>query len=314
MLSMTSSILILTKRLDKTRGASDERIFHFMTTGKAKQEIIKFFDRQGEASFGKDKTAVAFDGSYKPDVEDGEILSIKPFSLSEDLKNALMSPGDLPKYQIEKEPKEGSTELAKAIIVGECYKNQKQQNCFRFCAQRLFPAQNLRSGFNFLFSTDTFRLHRGKGLFLRECVDCLYENDELRFSSYADARCIFDLTDYYRAATDNEVDTFLEHEALTFENIEVAKKVAAKQRVRRRIKAIQDSQVLEKSVEEIQQQLQAVMLELPIKDGKIHFPADAKKIENVLAMLADDCFFGPFSNAVYVSNSKRSIQKRKHNS
>ena len=76
-----------------------------------------------------------------------------------------------------------------------------------------------KSGFGIFLSGDTFVEDKRKFIIsIGEQVDCVYLNQDLIFEKYFDANGIFDLSNYYRLASQGEIDSFTNHEALYIEN------------------------------------------------------------------------------------------------
>lgn len=75
-------------------------------------------------------------------------------------------------------------------------------------------------------------------------MDCFYIDGELLFSSFYFARQIFDLSGYYRSATNQEVASFTANNQFDFENAE-AFETMANTSIRRKIAMINNSGVLD---------------------------------------------------------------------
>ena len=62
---------------------------------------------------------------------------------------------------------------------------------------------------NLFHDQNTFDRDKRYGLTINELVDCIFEDNNLVFNSYYFARQIFDLSEYYREATDTDVEAFI---------------------------------------------------------------------------------------------------------
>lgn len=82
----------------------------------------------------------------------------------------------------------------------------------------------------------------------------------------------------------------------------------ADSRVRKKIASIMDSKVLERfSARDIQRIGKQTGINVEIRDKKVVIPADKKQMKIILGFLDEEVYKGSFSNAIYITNSKRSV-------
>jgi len=249
-----------------------------------------------------DKQIVPFDGCYKPNEDEG--LSICNFHLPEAITDAVRNPLGLQTltYKEEAEPD------IRAIFVGERTETGNTE-VFNVAFQRFRKEQYLSTKkFSLFFDQDTFIRENRWGIGITDTIDCVYTQMELRFSSYFYARQIFDLSDYYRSATDSEVQSFSGLELLSIANKDQFQ-LMADTWIRRKIAAINDSGVLKNnSAAKIKKLAQNCGLEITIENKKLIIPEDKKKLKEILGFLDDEVYKGAFTEETYITNSKRKVQ------
>lgn len=112
---------------------------------------------------------------------------------------------------------------------------------------------------------------------------------------------------YYREATQGEVERFTQMKELCLDSAETFVG-QADSRVRKKIASIMDSGVLEKfSARDIQKIGRQTGVHVKIRDNKIVIPAEKKQMKIILGFLDEEVYKGSFSNAIYITNSKRSV-------
>jgi hypothetical protein len=130
----------------------------------------------------------------------------------------------------------------------------------------------------------------------------------LRFSSYFFTRQIFDLNEYYRLATDDEVESFSESGLLSIANKDEFR-LATDSWIRRKIAAINDSGVLKNNTAaQIKKLAQKCGIEITIQSNRMVIPTDKKKLKEVLSFLDDAVYKSVFTGETYVANSKRKMR------
>lgn len=117
------------------------------------------------------------------------------------------------------------------------------------------------------------------------------------------------MSDYYRSATDVEVNSFVKSEKLSIED-SVAFRGMANTWIRRKIAMINDSQVLVNyTASEIKMLAAESGIDIDIKEEAIVIPNDKEKVKVILGFLDEAAYKGPFSQKTYLANSKRIIRK-----
>ena len=292
--------------------ASDDKIYRLEVDRDAQRAICETFSSSVESMI-KGKTPRDYEVNYK--AEDDEILRIENFLLPDDIKDAIRNPIGVEAYKKDKDVvSEGDEDFLgfpeiKAIFVGERTQDKEGEH-FNIGFQRYRKEQNLAAlPFRFFFSNETFKLEKHFGIGITYNLDCYYTHGELQFSSFYFARQVFDLREYYRSASDPEVEQFTENEALNFENPATFGSIANTY-VRRKIAMINDSKVLERyTAKEIKDIASSSGIDIKVQDDKVLIPADKDAALEVLAFLDEEAYRGPFSNDLLLANSKRVLRK-----
>lgn len=278
-------------------GKSAETVLRLEVDASTQRTINEIFDKPVEGLLGKEP--VKFFGEYTP-AED-EVLMIEDFVLSDQLMEALRNPMSIDSLILseEKEPK------IKALCVGYF---DDRGNSYKAAFQRFRKNQYIsQSALRLLFDKNTFKEDKRKGLAISESVDCIYINGTLFFTSYYFAKQIFDLSQYYRDATDSEVKRFIDSPIFDFDGSEEFFFENAKPRVRRRIASILDSGVIDsynaKEIKNIAKKY--VNMEITIKNNRIQFPREKKDVNLLLCFLDEEAWKGCFSGDVFMANGKR---------
>lgn len=289
-----SSIMII-----KAGGITDE-ICRLELDAQTQAAICESFS-VAQNDLVSDKNRVVFDGSYKP--HNDEFLAIENFQLSDAIMDAIRDPIGVPSY----EKTEGSFPEIKAIFVGERIQTNESEE-FNIAFQRFRKEQYISTKwYNLFFDDKTFFQEKRFGISISDSIDCYYTHNELQFVSFYFARQVFDLSDYYRSATDQEVSAFVANAKLCLEESDAFKGMANTW-IRRKIAMINDSKVLENyTAAEIKRRAKNAGIEIETENKKIKIPNDKEKIKLILGFLDEEAYKGPFSQNTYLANSKRQV-------
>lgn len=283
-------------------GTKDGGILRLELAAETQKAICEAF-ASAKLDLINDKTRVSFDGSYKP--HNDEFLAIESFRLSDEIMDAIRDPLGVTAFDKEND----EFPEIKAIFVGERTQTGKTEK-FSVAFQRFRKEQYISTRwYNLFFENNTFFQEKRFGISISDTIDCYYTDGELQFTSFYFARQVFDLSDYYRSATDVEVDSFAKSEKLSIEN-SVAFRGMANTWIRRKIAMINDSQVLVNyTASEIKMLAAESGIDIDIKEEAIVIPDDKEKVKAILGFLDEEAYKGPFSHKTYLANSKRIIRK-----
>ena len=279
-----------------------DELYRLEVDADTQREVCSSFD-SALNDLISEKTKISFDGSYKP--HNDEFLAIENFQLSDTIKDAIRDPLGVPAYQKEN----GEFYDIKAIFVGKRIETDDTER-FKVAFQRFRKEQYISTSWvNLFFTNETFRREKDFGISISDSVDCYYTEGELRFSSFYFARQIFDLSEYYRSATDQEVQAFTTSDKLSLEATEAFKTVANTW-IRRKIAMINDSDVLiNYKALEIKNLAKDAGITIVVENEKVVIPNDKEQIKVILGFLDEEAYKGPFSQNTFLANSKRKINR-----
>ena len=279
-----------------------DELYRLEVDADTQREVCSSFD-SALNDLISEKTKISFDGSYKP--HNDEFLAIENFQLSDTIKDAIRDPLGVPAYQKEN----GEFYDIKAIFVGKRIETDDTER-FKVAFQRFRKEQYISTSWvNLFFTNETFRREKDFGISISDSVDCYYTEGELQFSSFYFARQIFDLSQYYRSATDQEVQAFTTSDKLSLEDTEAFKTVANTW-IRRKIAMINDSDVLiNYKASEIKNLAKDAGITIVVENEKVVIPNDKEQIKVILGFLDEEAYKGPFSQNTFLANSKRKINR-----
>ena len=281
----------------KDKSIQINRILEDRDTQKA---INHLFDEASD-QLVLEKTPVLFDGKYTPDPDGLDYLFIDSFSLPEEIINAIKNPQAVEALEAVSDeiPK------IKALFVGthtelngvDTYSAAFQ----KFKSDQYISAKKL----HIFLSGNTFVADNRIGLTLGKHIDCLFSDGKLKFASFFFARQIFDLSDFYREATNSDIVEFIENETVAMDDPEAFTNVANSWE-RRKIASIMDSGILKSfTAAKIKSIAKKTGIELSVKDNQIIIPADKKERRIILGFLDEEVYKGAFSKIIFQTNSKR---------
>ncbi len=265
-------------------------------TGSLQDEIDNFFGGQKD-SFCSERDKVDFTGSYN--VADGEIFRISDYPIKEDLINSLRSPLNCDRLNLG----EPNCPRAKALFAGEWNDNKY------ICFQVLDSRKMLSRRFTLLNSGDTYTKLESPGIILQDKLTAIFEENELLFYSYHNTRRFLDLSDYYREATDTDLEAFADNDLFEVADKDLFKR-NADSIIRKKIALLQKNNVLDNlSIDDISQTAQEYNVSINTRDGKIIIPGDKKQLKELVRFLDEDYGKGPLTHRKYITNSKQYLPR-----
>ena len=149
---------------------------------------------------------------------------------------------------------------------------------------------------------DTYKRLEEPGLILQDKLTAHFHNGTLYFASYHNTKRFLDLADYYREATDTDLDDFAATDLFAFEDQEGFKE-QADSIIRKKIALLQKNEVLKDlAVADIQTVANNFNAELPEEhhitimvndDGKLVIPEDKKQLKELIRFLDEDYVTAP---------------------
>lgn len=272
------------------------RIIRFPLTQDLQEEVRQVFSSQFDAFRTGIVDVIPFDGRYAPD--QGELLCINDFEDVDGLRDAVNNPLAVEQF----DPQIHSLDSVKALFV-----KLETDGVSRVLIQ-LFESRRLiaTKGLAIFFSGNTFQKMSDAGLTLDTKLLAVLEGNVLKFQSFHFLRRVFEMSEYFNEATNEEIANFATHEKLTVDNLELFS-ANANPLVRKKIALILQSGVLDNfTTEQIVASAQSFNLAIQTTpEGKIVLPANKTELRRLLRFLDEDYYESPLTQTHFVSNSKR---------
>lgn len=277
------------------------RIVRFAVNNDVQASMTAYLTAQVEA-FGTDCEEVPFDGNYKP--EQGEMLVIEGFEDLDSLAKVVAAPLDVPVA----DPSSLDFDQIRALFF-----SQKEDDGTWVVYLQSFDRRRVISsaGFSIFHSKDTYKRIEGSGLTLDNKLAARLRGTKLSFFSFFHIRQIFDMSNYYQEATDNDIKQFAQLNELHVENVDELM-AASDTWVRRKVWLVMQSSILGKvplnDIKAIAAEF-SIPIEYVTQDGseKIKIPSDRKSLKTLLRFLDEDYYKSPLSKTNYLTNSKRAV-------
>lgn len=272
------------------------RIVRFPLTQDLQSEIAAVFDQQLKSFLNGIDTVIPFDGRYRP--EEGELLAIEDYQDIDGLAHAVANPLAIDQF----DPLIHSFDGMKALFTSHTDNGTSRILIQLFENRRLIA----NKGLSMLFSDNTFKRMGESGLTLDTRLLSVLEGNQLKFQSFHFLGRVFDMSDYFKEATADEVKDFANHAKLAVDNLPnfIADASAP---VRKKITLILQSGVLDNfTTEQIVAAAQNFKVDLKTTDdGRIALPTNSTELRRLLRFLDEDYYESPLTQTHFVSNSKR---------
>lgn len=260
------------------------------------KELMDYFARL-RVEFLGDKTEVPFDGRYK--VEEDEIFFINNYELPSDIVEGVSNP-----LALDFISKSEDIENIKAIVCGTCDGKVKD-----LIFQGFDSRKNLSRSFTIISNKDTFTKLTDPGIIIDAKIDAVIKNDKVLFCSYHNTKRVIDLSNYYKEATNEDLDRFADNDLFLFENKNSFLE-SADSSMRKKIALLQRNKVLDQvDAENIKSQAKELGIDIDFSEGeqqtKIIFPADKKRAKEIIDFLDENYFTAPLTQRKCKTNSKR---------
>lgn len=280
------------------RDANGITIKRIPLDGALQNPVMQIFSDQ-EAKFRADRpNEVAFDGDWNPD--DDEILVLDSTAEADAMVAA--AAGNVLALPTINAANFGA-ESIKALFVGV-----NAGGGLRLLVQRFTAAQILgRNVLAVIANNNQFSRITDPAFNLATSLTCIIEGGQIKFESYHKLRAVFDVVEFFAAATDNDIDDFAGHASIAIADVPALKEIVT-QTERKLIHKLASSGVLDAHTpQQIQARANATGLAVNLANGQIVFPADKQEIRRLLRFLDDSLYQAPLSGLRYVTNSKRAI-------
>ncbi|MEM5387889.1 Kiwa anti-phage protein KwaB-like domain-containing protein [Paraburkholderia phymatum] len=272
------------------------RILRFPLTADLQAQLQGLFEDQLNLFEVNVAEIIPFDGRYTP--EEGELLRLDDFQDVDGLTAAAENPLDVELF----DPTEHPLDAVKALFTGFERNNATAVLIQYFERRRLIA----NKGIAMFFSGNTFHRMSDSGLTFDNRLLAVLEGGSLKFQSFHFLSRVFDLSEFYREATNDEVEAFATHEKMAVADLQNFL-ASAGPLIRKKISLISQSGILEQHTTE---QLVAVaqIFNVPMnvnEHGRIILPTNKTELRQILRFLDEDYYESPLSQSRFVSNSKR---------
>ncbi|MCH5555731.1 Kiwa anti-phage protein KwaB-like domain-containing protein [Pseudomonas syringae] len=272
------------------------RVIRFPMSKELGDEVYALFSAQRDSFLNNVDAVVPFDGRYKPD--DDELLSIADFPDVDGMENAVATPLSVDQF----DPQVHSLSSVKALFMGST-DGGKSIILIQYFERRRLISTNLLGMF---FSGKQFQKMTDSGLTFDKRLLAVLDNGNLMFQSFHFVKRVFDLDEYYREATSEEVASFAQHDKLVVADVDQFVMDCGPQ-TRKKISLILQSGVLDKyALDHIQKVAATMQLTLDLaEDGRIRIPSNRTELKKLLRFLDEDYYESSLSSTRYISNSKK---------
>lgn len=275
-----------------------QQIFRVAVDQALQADLTQQFEEHARVLMDPNLVVVPFEReNFTPD--ETEVLELNPFDLPQAIYDPLQNVLGCPVL-----PTDDDTIASISVIFG--YDAFAQRLVFQVVqkAQRL-----TRRALALHLSGQTFSRLRSPGLILGQTCHAVFDANALRFKSLYWLKQIFDIANFYRAATEADVDQFVQLPSVAVNDIAKLKAVAGPW-ARTRIAFILDSGVLARNAPAqlaTLAQTFGVTIRVVQNNGQdqLEIPDDSRELRSVLKFLEEEFYVGPITGVPYEANSKR---------
>lgn len=277
------------------------RIVKFELSAPVQIELTEYLKSQ-EESFDEVNEEIEFDGKYKP--EQDEILCINGYDDIDGLEDAIKSPLGVDPVN----PNEDFFLEIKALFTGY----ETEVGTVKILLQN-FDRRKIIStnGLSIFHANNVYKKIEGIGITVDYKLTATLEAGKLKFHSFHTTRQMFDLSEYYKVATDDDVMEFLQVDQIQSINSTNFLPLADSW-VRRKISLIQQSGILQ-NVPIHEMRAAAMDFNIPFETIEekgsevISIPDNKSDLKKLLRFLDEDYYKSPLSKTNFVTNSKQVV-------
>ena len=263
------------------------------------QEAMELMFASQEEEFRRvGNEEVPFDGGWKAD--ENEVLVVQaPEDAAVFVEAVTANPISVPVIDTRNFVDEG--------IRGLFTKSEQSEKCI-VLVQLFTAAQVLSRRFPLILRGDAFRQLREAAFAFGTKLECIIEDERIKFKSFANLRKIIgSMSEHLRAATDEEMRQFAQHDRIEVSDVEAFIELTD-ETTRKLVRAVDGAGTLDEySAYSIVEAAASVGLELESKGDRIVLPMNRGDLKNVVRFLDDGLFEAALTKRRYVTNSKRPV-------
>lgn len=278
------------------------RIVRFSLSQEVQNELTAYLQEQEILFSNSIQEEIQFDGKYKPDI--GEALVIENFDDIDGLVMAITNPLAVP----EVDPIPSIFNQIKALFSGYIDQGSVATVLIQHFDKKKIISTN---GLSIFHSANIYKKIEGIGLTIDSKLSALIKGGTLKFYSFHLLRQIFDMSEYYKEATDSDISEFSALQLIHASDLQNLISISDTW-VRRKFSLIQQSQILENvPINEIK--AVAAEFNIPFKTSningieKIELPDTKAELKTLLRFLDEDYYKSPLSKTQCITNSKRAV-------
>ena len=295
MYNTNDSVFLLTKKGKKYK------IYILNCDKEVQSQFSEIFNKPLKDGLENGYDEISFQLGYS--LSGDELWKIDNFVLPNEIEYAILHPDTLENYV----PVDNDGLTADGFVIKAIFMGKKIEEKLMVSFQKFEKSQVLkRKKLAIVFATDTFVKSTDFCLNINEDPDAVYYDNKLKFVNYTNANKIISLQEYYRIATQQEVDTFKESQLFEIESDKDFSKLTEGQQVRTQIAKILDSKVLERhDAKGLQSIASEFSINLRTNNNKIVIPKERESLKELLTFLSEKIYKGPLTGQTMISNSTR---------
>ncbi len=262
---------------------------------KVSTEIKKIFVDAAIDFKAYDIEEIEFDGNYRVDPD--EILFVN-FTLPDPITTAISNPISIQILNLDKDE-----------IQALFWVEHKEDKTPIIYFQNFDTRKVLKNKHILTYSTNTYTKLDASAFVVDETISAIFEDKKLFFKSYTNANKVFSLSEFYQAATDEDIDTFSKDKSIEIDVMWF--KDNSNSTIRKQITLIQKSKILMNAdVSKIKKGAADFEVSIKVSKGKLCFPNDVKACKDILAYLNENLYLGPITGAKLRTNSHRPLKTK----
>lgn len=267
------------------------------------ESLIKNIITEAVGKFEFANTEIPFSADYTP--SQNELFVIDDFNSGIDLKALLENPTGIPILQLEESNGLSlndivgiiATDIPNNRVLIQYFEKRNIIELSRSIIQRL-----VNNRYEFVAATSN-------GISIPiDILAILDSNKKLKFRSFQRLRHIFDMDSYFKEATDEELNNFVNN----CSKLEVIQGFDIQEiddtMIRKKIAIINKADILNNySVDELKVAAHSIGYPLPLNQSgdKIQLPNNKKQFKDLLQFLSSNIYEDPISHATRITNSSR---------
>ncbi|MFA6498674.1 MAG: Kiwa anti-phage protein KwaB-like domain-containing protein [Desulfurivibrionaceae bacterium] len=276
------------------------RRLRFSLSQEVQTDLTAFLQEQEKGFKENGQEEIVFDGKYKPDP--GEVLVISEFDDIDGLAEAVLKPLSIPEVT----PTPQAFDRIKVLFSGYADQNGVATILIQYFDKRRVISTN---GLSIFHASNVYKKIEGIGLTIDSKLTAILHGNSLKFHSFHLLRQMFDVSEYYKEATDGDIQQFASMACVKVNSSGRLVEISDSW-VRRKFWLISQSQILEKvpmvDIKAVAAEFH-IELETIMDNGaeKLVIPDEKKKLKTILRFLDEDYYKSPLLANCYLANSKR---------